>query len=112
MRRSAFYGIAVATAIALAGATHAEEAKPAGEPQRIADGKALYYRHCVHCHGVGMISPGTAAADLRKFPRDQKERFATSVAKGRNNRMPPWGDILSSSEIESLWAFVRTGGKG
>jgi len=25
--------------------------------------------------------------------------------------MPPWGDVLSSAEIEALWAYVRTGGK-
>src|SRR2546427_12930616 len=49
------------------------------------------------------------APDLRKFPRDQRERILTSVSKGKNS-MPPWGDLLKPDEIEALWAYVATGG--
>jgi mono/diheme cytochrome c family protein len=24
------------------------------------------------------------------------------------NRMPPWVDVLSSEEIEALWAYIRS----
>jgi mono/diheme cytochrome c family protein len=87
----------------------AEEAH--GSDEAVEKGKALYYRHCVHCHGINMINPGTISFDLRQFPRDDKARFVLSVTRGKNGRMPPWGDILSAQEVDALWAFVRSGGK-
>ncbi|MGB1390715.1 MAG: hypothetical protein ACPG61_17720, partial [Paracoccaceae bacterium] len=49
--------------------------------------------------------------DLRKFPADQKDRFYTSVNKGRGD-MPAWGDILLPDELDLLWKYVVTrGGK-
>lgn len=74
-------------------------------------GKALYAQHCSHCHGFNMVSTGTVTYDLRDFPRDAEERFFESVTNGRNNRMPPWGDVLTQEEIGDIWAYVRTGGK-
>jgi mono/diheme cytochrome c family protein len=49
-----------------------------------------------------------SAFDLSKFPHDQHERFVSSVMRGKN-QMPPWGDLLSASDIEALWAYVRAG---
>jgi mono/diheme cytochrome c family protein len=46
--------------------------------------------------------------DLRKFPRDQRERFVTSVVKGKK-AMPPWGDLLSTDDIDALWAYLVAG---
>jgi len=74
-------------------------------------GAALFQRHCSHCHGFNMVTPGTIAPDLRQFPRDAHDRFVATVTRGRNNRMPPWGDILTPEQIDALWAYVRTGGK-
>lgn len=48
--------------------------------------------------------------DLRKFPRDQHDRFINSVTKGKNS-MPPWGGLFKPEEIESLWAYVVAGEK-
>jgi mono/diheme cytochrome c family protein len=45
------------------------------------------------------------AADLRKFPHDQHERFVTTVTKGKN-QMPPWGSLLKPEEVEALWTYV------
>ena len=74
-------------------------------------GDGLYKQFCAHCHGIGMVNPGTSSFDLRKFPVDQKERFVTSVTKGKGN-MPAWGDILLPDELEALWVYVATrGGK-
>lgn len=58
-----------------------------------------------------MVSAGTVTADLREFPRDQKERFFESVTNGKNNRMPPWGDVLTQEEIGDIWAYVRSRAK-
>ena len=89
--------------------------RPAGDPDREAEqvqsGEALYAQHCSHCHGFGMVNAGNVVPDLREFQTDNEQRFVDTVTHGKNNRMPPWGDVLSSSEIEALWAYVRTRGK-
>jgi cytochrome c55X len=83
----------------------------ADDQSDVEQGKALYALHCSHCHGFNMVNPGTVAFDLRRFPPDDKPRFVNSVTNGKNNRMPPWGDVLTAQEIEELWAYIRTGGK-
>ncbi len=74
-------------------------------------GKQIYATNCLHCHGLNMVTPGTVAFDLRQFPHDDHARFVNSVTNGKNNRMPAWGDLLKSDDIEALWAYVLTGGK-
>jgi mono/diheme cytochrome c family protein len=56
-----------------------------------------------------MLDP-QGAFDLRTFPKNDRNRFITSVTKGKN-QMPPWGGLLSPAEIESLWAYVFIGEK-
>ena len=104
----------VATLLVPWRATRAEEAlRPGGQDkaQLVAKGEALYVKHCSRCHGFHMVSPGTVAYDLRRFPHDAESRFVQSVKNGKNGRMPAWGDVLSRDDIEHLWAFVKTGGK-
>ena len=84
-------------------------AQDAFTPEQVKSGSETYARHCAACHGPRLANP-EGASDLRKFPRDQRERFLTSVSKGRN-AMPPWGDLLKPEEIDALWAYVATGGK-
>lgn len=48
------------------------------------------------------------AFDLRSFPTDQRERFVTSVVRGKN-QMPPWGDLIKPDELDALWTYVTTG---
>lgn len=74
-------------------------------------GRALYARHCSHCHGFNMVNPGTISYDLRNFPKDDEARFLNSVTNGKNGRMPPWGGLLSRREMERIWAYVVSGGK-
>ena len=80
------------------------------EPDLARQGGALYRQLCSHCHGIRMVNPGTSSFDLRQFPHDDRARFFNSVTRGRNT-MPAWGDMLSTQEIEGLWAYVRTGGR-
>jgi mono/diheme cytochrome c family protein len=70
-------------------------------------GKTTYAERCSHCHGPNMVNPGTITPDLRAFP-DDKTRFVATVKNGKNNRMPPWGDILSEDEITDLWAYISS----
>jgi mono/diheme cytochrome c family protein len=74
---------------------------------KIDHGKTIYAERCSHCHGPGMLNPGTITPDLRRFP-DDKERFVTTVKLGKNNKMPPWGDLLGDEEIASLWAYISS----
>jgi len=84
---------------------------PPPTPKQVERGKQSFAIHCSHCHGMNMVSAGDVTYDLRQFPHDQRERFFESVTNGRNNRMPPWGDVLSQDEIADIWAYVLTGGK-
>jgi mono/diheme cytochrome c family protein len=74
---------------------------------KIDQGKAIYAERCSHCHGPGMLNPGTITPDLRRFP-DDRDRFVNTVKLGKNNRMPPWGDLLDDKEIASLWAYISS----
>ena len=99
----------VGAALALVSASAAAE--EAFTPAQVRLGAEIFERNCAPCHGPRMQDP-ESAFDLRKFPKNQKDRFFESVIQGKNGRMPPWGDIIMPSQIESLWAFVLTGGKG
>jgi len=91
-------------AVAVAGTTASAQDFP---PERIREGAALFSRNCSPCHGTRMQNP-ESAFDLRQFPPDQHDRFVSSVTRGKN-QMPPWGDLLTAEEVESLWAYVMTG---
>lgn len=99
MRLTAFLLGAVFAVPALASDT-------AQHPQ-FAEGKSLYKQFCSHCHGIGMVNPGTGSYDLRKFPQDAKSRFADAVQKGKGD-MPAWGDILLPEEVDAIWVYVAT----
>ena len=104
---------ALAVALIAGGSATADKTpRPAGsEAEQVQSGQALYAEHCSHCHGFGLVNAGNVVPDLREFPRDDKQRFIDTVVHGKNNRMPPWGDVLSAPEIDELWAYIRTGGK-
>jgi len=76
----------------------------AQDAQKLKLGAEIYERNCSPCHGTRMMDP-QGAADLRKFPHDQHDRFVTTVTKGKN-QMPPWGNLLKPEEVEALWTYV------
>jgi len=94
--------------LAIAGTTPstAQQATAVDQPH-LDLGKTTFARKCSHCHGPNMVNPGTIAPDLRTFP-DDRDRFTTTVKLGKNNKMPPWGDLLSDDEIADLWAYVSS----
>jgi len=73
------------------------------------DGRSLYHEVCANCHGRDMQNPGLAF-DLRTFPKNDKPRFLNAVRNGTPKGMPPWKDQLSTDDIETLWAYVKSGG--
>ncbi len=102
-------GIAALAAASSAAAAQAGGDRP--DPAQVERGKMLYANHCSHCHGFNMVSAGNVTFDLRTFPHDQQQRFFESVTNGRDNRMPPWGDVLTQEEIGDIWSYICTGGK-
>jgi mono/diheme cytochrome c family protein len=97
---------AAAAMTAAAQTTTSQEAADADQAL-IDQGKTTYAEKCSHCHGPGMLNPGTITPDLRRFP-DDKERFFTIVKQGRNNKMPPWADLLSDDQIGTLWVYISS----
>jgi mono/diheme cytochrome c family protein len=95
-------------------AAPADAAAPTTEPPPTKEvfeaGQQLFRNRCARCHGWNMVNLGSISFDLRKFPHDDRARFFHSVTNGKN-AMPAWKDILTQQEIESVWAYVRTGGK-
>lgn len=69
--------------------------------------ESTYKTFCSHCHGLKMVNPGTSSFDLRKWPKDNRAGFETSVMKGKGD-MPAWGDILLPEELDLLWHYVKT----
>ena len=99
--------LAVAVAFACTPATAQSPKLQNFAPEQLKTGAEIYARNCSPCHGARMLDP-QGASDLRKFPRDQRERFINSVTRGKN-QMPPWGDLLKPEELEALWTYVVAG---
>src|SRR3569623_2042143 len=98
---------AILAAVAVLTVAPVAAVRAADEPNaqaQIDHGKATYAEKCSHCHGPNLMNSGTITPDLRAFP-DDRTRFVTTVKQGKNNKMPPWGEILSEDEIGELWAF-------
>ncbi len=103
MQRWAVLGSA---AVLLSAFAHGQESF---SPDQIKRGTAIYEQNCAPCHGARMLD-ANSAFDLRTFPPDQKNRFVTSLTKGKN-QMPPFGDLFKPDEIDALWAYVMAGEK-
>ena len=97
---------ALATALLVARGASAAEPSEA----QIEQGREVYGEFCVNCHGRDLVAPGTVSADLRRFPKDDFERFRNVVMNGKGPAMPPWRDKITDEDLNTLWAYVRSGG--
>jgi len=102
-----FAAVAVLAVVSILTARAADELNDGSVQVQIDHGKVTYAQKCSHCHGPNLMNSGTVTPDLRGFP-DDKSRFVTIVKQGKNNKMPPWGDILSDDEITDLWVYVSS----
>jgi mono/diheme cytochrome c family protein len=98
---------AVAVMAALLALHGAAAQSTAADPAEVEQGKKTYAEKCSHCHGPNMINSGTITPDLRRFP-DDRTRFFNTVKSGKNNKMPPWGDLLDDDQIAGLWAYISS----
>ncbi len=76
----------------------------APDPALVDDGRRRYTGMCARCHGLNLVTTGIGF-DLRRFPRDDKERFVRSITKGLK-AMPAFEGNIKPVEIEALWAYI------
>lgn len=82
----------------------------------LVSGQDLYKKYCMSCHGEKLDGRGDLANALDPLPRDfsryqfvasYKERFKYSIKYGINGTaMPPWKNILSYANIDSLVEYI------
>lgn len=91
----------------------------------IAEGKAVYFRKCVWCHGPEGAGDGPGADRLWPRPRSfvegtfkirqtdsgelptDEDLFQTVTHGLPGSAMPPWGEILSEKERRAVVQFVK-----
>jgi cytochrome c oxidase cbb3-type subunit 3 len=76
------------------------------DPKAIAEGKGIYAEHCAECHGDTL--KGDVGPDLTahlKYGETDNLKFE-SIAKGRPDGMPPFGDSLGRDRIWKVLAYV------
>ncbi|MEO0366690.1 MAG: PQQ-dependent dehydrogenase, methanol/ethanol family [Pseudomonadota bacterium] len=92
----------------------APAARPIPEPPEmtasadvLAHGKQLYYRRCVMCHGIDVVSGGITP-DLRHSSAEIHDIWDSIVLNGilRDNGMPGFDSILDADDSAAIQAFV------
>lgn len=69
-------------------------------------GARVYDKYCATCHGDDLQNNTGVAFDLRRLKADEHPRFVNSVLHGKK-AMPAWQGVLTSAQIEQLWAYIR-----
>lgn len=88
---------------------------PSPPPQIQVDGKALFEKNCVACHGVSGKGDGPAAAALPNKPanllsdkvqKKSDDELAAVIKNGTDKGMPPWKNALKEEEIKAVVKYV------
>jgi mono/diheme cytochrome c family protein len=69
-------------------------------------GARVYDKYCATCHGDNLQNNSGIAFDLRRLKANEHPRFVNSVLHGKK-AMPAWQGVLTSEQIEQLWAYIR-----
>jgi mono/diheme cytochrome c family protein len=87
-----------------------------------AQGKRIYYQHCVWCHADASPAGPSNRSNLTPVPplltdgatlNAESDEYLQNIialggsAMGKSAMMPPYGKMLSAEEIRSLIAFTR-----
>jgi mono/diheme cytochrome c family protein len=75
-----------------------------GEPD-LANGKVLYQRFCVACHGAEGLGGHGGGAPLNNVAKDEKLIIATATT-GKNQNMPPFRGALKPEELRDIAGYV------
>ena len=73
------------------------------------EGKALFNQmNCVGCHANGGGGMGPALMDDEWIYGSDPQQIFSSIAQGRPNGMPAWGNVLSNDQIWRLVGYVQS----
>ena len=75
-----------------------------GEPN-LANGKVLYERFCVACHGTEGLGGHGGGAPLGNAAKDEKLIIATATT-GKNQNMPPFRGALKPEELRDIAGYI------
>ena len=81
-------------------------ANAVGKEGAVDRGERVYAKYCATCHGDDLQNNSGVAFDLRRLRADEHPRFINSVQHGKN-AMPSWKGVLTSEQIDDLWAYVH-----
>jgi mono/diheme cytochrome c family protein len=104
MQRSR-YRVTATIASVLLSAAAAGAQNATADNRKVEAGETVYNTYCAVCHGDGLVSTGQFP-NLRRLTANDRAKFDTTVRNGRN-QMPPWKDVLSNTEIDEVWSFIR-----
>jgi mono/diheme cytochrome c family protein len=77
-------------------------------------GEELYKANCSTCHGLTGEADTPAGQALKarslKSPEVQEKSDAQllAIAKKGKGQMPPWGDVLTDSQLKNVIAYIHT----
>ena len=98
-------------------ASAAGKANPQKGPESIANGKALFAKHCQSCHGKTGLGDGTKASELKTEPGDfSKAAFQGQsdgaifykISEGRDDMPSFKKKITEPNDMWDVVNFVRT----
>lgn len=90
-----------------------------GTEEQLAQGKDIFTKYCLTCHGSGGKGDGPGAATLQPKPADFTDPEHSSfysdqgriylIKKGmKGTAMATWENVLSEEEILSVYAYVNS----
>ncbi len=90
-----------------------------GTEEQLAQGKDIFTKYCLTCHGSGGKGDGPGAATLQPKPADFTDPEHSSfysdqgriylIKKGmKGTAMAAWENVLSEEEILSVYAYVNS----
>jgi cytochrome c oxidase cbb3-type subunit 3 len=90
-------------------ATFPAQQRPAGDPELIARGRALYDVNCRSCHGADLRGGDMGGPNLLRSAtalNDQDGELITPIVKGGQGRMPPMP--LSDADIKAVATYIHS----
>jgi cytochrome c oxidase cbb3-type subunit 3 len=79
---------------------------PKSSPELVAEGRAIFFRSCAHCHGDD-ADGGEDGPSLHKLTISPSH-IRTLVTYGIKDEMPSFSKKYNDSDIEKIAAYLKT----
>ena len=115
MRNFLFSTVAVTCIVFAASYTstliYAQTKSDEPDPVRAHAGREIFEKNCLQCHSVyeGQYSFGpNLFGELKKPAAKKTVGEIRTIVKNGKGKMPPFGERLTSSDVDDLIAYIRT----